>query len=228
MLQMAPKTPKRRVLGTFATVLCTVGTIAACNHAFAQSCKPVSQRTGAEKGCWIVSAEPLGQLPRGPLFWHLDTYPMRAAAEAAKGPHGAVVESLGRIWLFTIAEREWRPVGGARVAEIGPLAVDPNTKYTASYRESIQTPGNPIGSSHRHPGPEASYTESGETCFETPEGKIVGRAGGEHVVVPGGHPMFFAATGSETRRALGLILHDSTKPVSSQAPDWTPTGLCNS
>ena len=228
MIRMTPKAPQRCVLARLATVLWTVGAIAMCGHAFAQTgpCKPITQRTG-EMGCWIIVSEPLGQLPQGPLFWHLDTYPTRAAADAAKGPNGTVAEGLGKIWLFTIAGAGWHPSGGARVAEIGPLPVRSDTKYTARYMEGITTPGTtaPV---HRHPGPEAWYTQSGETCLETPEGKTVGRAGSEHVVVPGGLPMHFASTGSETRRALGLILHDSTKPDVIPASDWTPKGLCTS
>src|SRR5215467_1366013 len=53
------------------------------NPAFAQICKPVSQRTG-ELGCWIVAHESMGQLTQPQVFWHLDVYPTRASAEAAK------------------------------------------------------------------------------------------------------------------------------------------------
>src|SRR5258707_669858 len=35
-----------------------------------------------------------------------------------------------------------------------------------------------------------------------------------------------AATGTETRRALVLVLHDSKQSAGSPAPDWTPKGLC--
>jgi hypothetical protein len=178
-------------------------------------------------GCWIIAAEPLGKLSQGPLFWHLDTYSTRAAAEAAKGPGGTVVEGLGKIWLFTIAGGGWRSSGGVRVAEIGPLPVRSDTTYTAQYLESIVTPG-VTAPSHRHPGPEAWYTQSGEACFETPEGKAVARAGGDDVILQGERPMHFTVTGSETRRALGLVLHDSTKPAGTPAPDWTPKGLCKS
>src|SRR5574342_821943 len=71
-------------------------------------CLPVSERAGRDVGCWLIVAEPLGQLPRSEVFWHLDTYPTRAAAEAAKGPRGTVVEALGKVWLFTIAGAGWR------------------------------------------------------------------------------------------------------------------------
>ena len=78
----------------------------------------------------------------------------------------------------------------------------------------------------RHGEPEAWYRLTGETCPETPDGVMVGRAGGQHVIVPHGPPMELTATGTETRRALVLVLHDSAQPATTQAPDWTPKGLC--
>lgn len=206
--------------------LALVVPLSASPGAFAQICKPVDQRTG-ELGCWITANASLGQLPQQPIFWHLDIYPTRAEAEAAKGPRGTVVESLGKVWLLTIDAGGWRPAGGVRVAEIGPLPVKEGVKYSAQYMEAIFTPGM-TAPSHRHSGPEAWYTVSGETCLETPEGKMIGRAGGSYVIVPGGPPMHLTATGSETRRALVLILHDSTQPPTTPAHDWTPKGLCRS
>jgi hypothetical protein len=85
-------------------------------------CKPVSERTG-ELGCWIIAHESVGQLNQSQVFWHLDVYPTRTAAEAAKGDRGTVVDSLGKVWLLTIAEEGWRPLGGERIAEIGPLPI---------------------------------------------------------------------------------------------------------
>src|SRR5215207_3160498 len=183
-------------------------------------CQPLSQRTG-ELGCWITSHTELGMLPRGPIFWHLYTYPTGAAAEAAKGSRGTVLESLGKVWLLAIDVDGWHPAGGERVAKVGPLPVNADTEYSAQYMEAIFTPGM-VAPAHRHSGPEAWYTLSGETCLETPEGKVVGRAGGAHVIVPGGPPMHLTATGKETRRALVLILHDSSKPPTTPAHDWTP------
>lgn len=195
------------------------------NKGWEPVCKPLSQRTG-ELGCWITAHTELGVLPRKPIFWHLYTYPTRAAAVAAKGLRGTVVESLGKVWLLAIDVGGWRPTGGERVAEVGPLPVNVGTKYSAQYMEVIFTPGM-TAPAHRHSGPEAWYTLSGETCLETPEGKMVGRAGGAQVIVPGGPPMHLTAAGKETRRALVLILHDSSKPPTTPAPDWTPKGLCN-
>jgi len=129
------------------------------------------------------------------------------------------------VWLFTIEVAGWRPSGGARVAEIGPLPVSAGAKYSVRYMEVIFAPGM-TAPAHRHSGPEAWYTLAGETCLETPEGKMVGRAGGAPVIVPGGPPMHLTATGTETRRALVLILHDSTQAPTTPARDWTPKGLC--
>ena len=42
-------------------------------------CVPVSERT-MEVGCYILVSDPLGELPAAPLYWHLDSYPSRAAA----------------------------------------------------------------------------------------------------------------------------------------------------
>jgi len=204
---------------------CVFAALSASPEAFGEViCEPVSQRTG-ELGCWITANADLGQLPQEPIFWHLYTDPTRAEAEAAKGPRGTVVESLGKVWLLTIDTAGWRPSAGTRVAEIGPLPVTATTNYSAQYMEAIFTPGM-TSRAHRHSGPEAWYTLTGETCLETPEGKMTGRAGGSHVIVPGGPPMHLTATGTETRRALVLILHDSAQPATTPTPDWTPKGLC--
>jgi quercetin dioxygenase-like cupin family protein len=124
-----------------------------------------------------------------------------AEAEAAKTVGSVVVESLGKTWLLTIADKGWRPPGGERIAEIGPLPITAGRTYSAQYMEAIFTPGM-TAPAHTHAGPEAWYTQAGETCLETPDGKQIGRAGGPPVIVPGGPPMHLTATGTEQRRAL--------------------------
>lgn len=213
-----------RVRSVSIMLACGVLTLAFHRDALAQICRPVGERTG-EVGCWIIANTELGPLPQGPIFWHLDSFPTRAEAERAKGARGTVVESLGRVWLLTIDRAGRRPSGGTRVAEVGPLPTGAAATFSAQYMEAVFTPGM-TAPAHRHSGPEAWYTLAGETCLETPEGKMVGRAGGSHVIVPGGPPMHLTATGTETRRALVLILHDSTQPPTTPAPDWIPKGLC--
>lgn len=192
------------------------------------ACKPVSERT-SEAGCWILAAHPVGRVEQAQVFWYLDVYPSRSEADKAKGPRGTVVESLGRVWLLTIEKEGWRPaLKGEHIADIGPLPVTAGEQYSAVFMESVSTPGTKTTSpTHTHPGPEAWYTLAGETCLETPNGKQIGRAGGPPVIVPGGSPMQLTVNGTERRRALTLILHESAKPPSTPTHDWTPTGLCS-
>jgi hypothetical protein len=186
----------------------------------------VSERT-TELGCWILVDHPLGRIEQAAVFWYLDVYPTRPEAEKAGGPRGTIIESLGKIWLLTIEKAGWRPsVQGERIAEIGPLPVSAGKQYSALFMESISTPGNDFSHTYMHYGPEAWYTLAGETCLETPDGKLVGRAGGSPVIVPGGRPMLLTATGAGQRRALTLILHDSSKPPSTMIHDWKPKRAC--
>ena len=189
-------------------------------------CVPASERA-MEVGCYILVSDKLGELPAVPLYWHLDTYPSRAAAEAAKGAKGTVVEALGQAWLMTIAEAGWRASAGEHVAEIGPLMINTGTSYTAAYMEAIMFPGAETGV-HRHPGPEALYPLSGEECMETPEGKFVGVPERKPVIVPADMPHKLTITGTEKRRSLALVLHDSAQPWAIRTHDhgWTPKGLC--
>jgi quercetin dioxygenase-like cupin family protein len=188
------------------------------------ACRLVSERS-SELGCWIIAHDPLGRFAEAQTYWHLDTFSNRADAEAAKGPRGTVVESMGRLWLFTIDAPGWRATKGKRVAEIGPLPITTGGDYSAQYMEAIFQPGM-TSATHDHSGPEAWYTLEGETCLETPGGKQIGRANGAPVIVPDG-PMHLTATGTGLRRALVLILHDSSKPSSALVHHWHPKGLCN-
>jgi quercetin dioxygenase-like cupin family protein len=216
----------QHVIGVLAIAICVVS-LGMSESAFAQKgfagCVPVSERT-SEIGCWILASEFLGQPLPHPVFWHLDKFSTPALAEKVKEPGGTVVQALGKVWLLTIAEARWRPKGGEHITEIGPLPVNTNTKYVAKYMEAIMNPGMETRL-HRHPGPEAWYTEGGETCLETPEGKQVGKKG-VSVIVPGGQPMKLSVTGTEQRRSLVLVLHDASQPWMMVASDWTAKGLC--
>lgn len=203
-----------------------------CPQLFAQGvavpgdkCKPVSEQT-QEIGCWILADDSVGQLTEAQVFWHLDTYPTRTAAQADKGPQGIVVESFGKVWLMTISDEKWRPPHGNRVAEIGPLPIAAGDRYSAQLMEADFTPGM-TAAAHIHSGPEAWYTLGGETCLETSDGRVqIGRAGGPPVIVPMGLAMHLTATGTEQRRSIVLILHKSSQPATTMIHDWSPKGLC--
>lgn len=200
-----------------------------CDAAAAQPmgiCRPVSERTRVgDVGCWIIARGSMGQIAEPQVFWHLDAFPTRAAANAAKGPRGIVVESYDKVWLLTIEAKGWRSPGAERVNEIGPLPIVAGRGYAVQYMEATFDPGM-TAPSHEHPGPEAWHTLAGETCLETPDGKFVGRAGGPPVIIPAGPPMHLTATGTEQRRALVLILHDASHNPTAPRRDFVPKGLC--
>jgi quercetin dioxygenase-like cupin family protein len=126
---------------------------------------------------------------------------------------------------LTIADKAWRPANGERVAAIGPLQVKSGVAYSAQFLEATFKPGM-TAASHTHSGAEAWYTLSGETCLETPEGRRVGRPGGDPVIIAEGLPMHLTATGTDIRRVIALVLHDAAKPWATPAPEWKPKGLC--
>lgn len=190
------------------------------------TCVPVAERAGRTDGCYITAREELGRLPAdSALFWHLHVFTTREAADADRAARSTVVESLGWVWLFTIAPEAWRPSGGDFMTRIGPLPLVEADSFAAVYMEGVFQPGM-HSMVHRHPGVEAWYTIEGSMCLETPDGTLTQAAEDPGVLVPGGVPMMLAGTGTGVRRSVVLILQDATKPRSTPATDWVPRGLC--
>ena len=218
----------RAIARVVAALIISSPLLARAAAAQTEGCEPVPKRAGREFGCFITAREELGALPKDSAFyWHIDAFATRPSADSARAQRSTVVASLGRLWLFTIAEAGWRPATGERIATAGPLPLIEADAYAAVYMEGVFRPGmrSPI---HRHPGVEVWYTLEGEQCLETPQGKLVQRAGDAGVMVPGGVPMILTGTGSGVRRSLVLILQDATQPRSMLATDWAPAGLCQS
>jgi quercetin dioxygenase-like cupin family protein len=175
-------------------------------------------------GCHVAAIDTLGVLPATPFYWHLDTYPTRAAAESGRGERGAIAEAHGRVWLFTIADAEWRPTGGQRIARVGPLPLTSGRAYVAHYIEGVVPPGARTPA-HRHPGPEAWYVLEGTNCLQTPDEVRIARAG-ESLIIQEGPPMVLTGVGQTTRRSLALVVHDASQPWTIIAPGFTPQGSC--
>jgi quercetin dioxygenase-like cupin family protein len=186
---------------------------------------PLAADRSGRAGAHAIATTVLGALPPEPLYWHLDTYPTRTDAVAAATVRGTVAESMGRIWLFTIAPAGWRAAGGTHVASIGPLRLGTAGGFTATYLEARTRPGFRTDV-HQHAGPEAVYTLAGALCVETPQGAVVGRAGDEPILLAGDQPMQLTSIGSEVRRSIVLVVHDAARPWKVPARGWSPTGLC--
>lgn len=135
-----------------------------------------------------------------------------------------MLDALGKVWLLTVGDKPELPSRGKRVTQVGPLPLKREEDYTAQYRESIMRPGS-VSRTHLHSGPEVFYTETGETCLETPSGIQVSRKGHD-VIVPEGEPMELVARGSDKRRGIVLVLHSSSKPHTTVVTDWHSSGLC--
>jgi hypothetical protein len=161
-------------LGAWAPGAAVVGA-AAKEEGSGGRCVPVAERGKRKLGCYVIAREQIGALRSGEVYWHIDAFPDLAAAEAAAGPRSVAAEAFGESWLLTIEERGWRSGGGERVAEIGPLPVEPADAFTAQYMEATFRPGMKSGIAQRS-GPEAWHTLSGESCLET-RGRHDGRPG---------------------------------------------------
>ena len=187
------------------------------------TCLPIAQRT-SEAGCWIILDEPVGRLSSGAVFWHLDTFPSRAAAEAAKRPGAAIIEALGKIWLMTIAKADFRAGSGDHVAHIGPLPVSHRSNTPRpTWKQSSRR-----GWNRRHT--RTRGLKRGTRCLAR---RAWRRPTGAWLAVQeaAGHCSRRTTDaldrhGNSTRRAIVLILHDRSQPATTVTHGWTPKGLC--
>ncbi|QNA84998.1 hypothetical protein G4G27_14080 [Sphingomonas sp. So64.6b] len=186
--------------------------------------RPCSVEESVGPACLLARQE-FSSLPSKSLYWHLDQFASKEAAQAAAISTSTVIDAFGSIWLFTIERRSWRPKNGKHISDIGPLPVQPASTYAAEYLRSVFSPGM-TAPLHVHSGPEAFYAVSGDTCLETPEGVQLGRGPGNSLLIKGGPPMLLMAVGKERRRGFALILHDAHQPPTTLTHDWHPQGLC--
>ena len=197
---------------------------AAHEHLTGVSCVevPAGQKR-PEFGCFAIASEKALQFPQSQIYWHVMTFPNRAAAEAAKSATGIVVQEDGRVWLSEFGPRNHVVRGGQSIAVVGPLELPPAKAYTVDLFFAVMRPGD-SSRVHIHPGPEAWYVIAGEQCLETPAGTTRAKTG-ETMFVPPNVPMELSITGTELRKSLALVIHDSIQPwgVASQ---WHPTGVC--
>ncbi len=179
---------------------------------------------GPGPACLLARKE-LPSLPGSAIFWHLDRFPSRNAAERVAAATSTVVQAFGSTWLFTIAKQRWRAKGGEHVAAIGPLPLTPSSAYAAEYLRSVFDPG-ATAPLHVHSGPEAFYAVSGDTCLETPDGVRIGRGPGNSLMIEAGPPMLLMAIGKVPRQGFALILHDASQPPTTLTMAWHPSGRC--
>ena len=174
-------------------------------------------------GCFNVASEKGLKFAKQQVYWHVRTFENRAAADAAKSATGIVVEEDGRVWLSEFGSRDLVVKGGKAVAIIGPLQLPPAKSFTAVLSYAVMRPGD-RSRVHTHPGPEGWYMIAGEQCLETPSGANRAKPG-ETMTVPPNVPMELSITGTEVRKSLVVVIHDSSQ-ARGIASQWRPQGAC--
>lgn len=163
-----------------------------------------------------IAERAVAQLPEGPLYWHVETFPSLAAARAAAGPWSLTAQHAGRAWLFTLGSRDDASRGGDVVALIGPVPVVPASNYLLRVNRAGGPPGakTPV---HSHAGSEAFYVLMGELSQRTPHGTVRVEAG----QAMNGHgpdmAMQLTSSGTVDLDQLVLFVVDADRPFSSPA-----------
>ena len=93
----------------------------------------------------------LKELPQGPLFWRVETFPTLSEAQAAAGPTALAAEISGKVWLFTLGPKGGATAGASKVAEIGPVPPVQAPEYLLRINHASGPPGARTPP-HSHPG----------------------------------------------------------------------------
>jgi hypothetical protein len=163
-----------------------------------------------------VAEKKLKELPAGPLYWRLETFPTLAQAEAAVGPASLAAEAAGKAWLFTLGAKGGATPGGSKVAEIGPVPPISAPEYLLRINRAGGPPGakTPV---HTHPGSEAFYVLAGRLGQRTPHGVAHADAGQAMNGHGGDMPMEVFSAGAADLDQLVMFVVDATRPFSSPA-----------
>lgn len=163
-----------------------------------------------------MAEKTVSELPAGPLFWRIETFPTLAQARAAEGQWDLVVESAGRVWFFRLGPEDQSSPGGTNVTRVGPLPEVVASRYLLRINEASGPPGSrtPI---HTHPGSEAFYVLAGSQSIRSPHGVMRVGVGQPEAGHGADMPMEVSSSGTTDLHALVMFVVDATKPFSSPA-----------
>ena len=164
----------------------------------------------------FIAERKVAQLPDGPLFWRVETFPSGAAAQAAAGPTGLVGEMDDRVWLFTLGPSGGASPGGTHVAEVGPLPICPAAEYLIQVQGAITPPGG-ASQVHTHPGSEAWYVVAGQQTVRTSTDEIQVGAGQGFAGFAASTPIRLINEGRDNRHAFPMFVIDAAEPQTSPA-----------
>jgi hypothetical protein len=163
-----------------------------------------------------VAEKKVKQLPAGPLFWRIETFPALAQAQAAAGPTGLAAEVSGKVWLFTLGPKGGSSAGSGRVTEIGPVPLVSAPEYLLRINHAGGPPGAKTPA-HTHPGSEAFYVLAGRLGQRTPHGVAHADAGQSMNGHGADMPMVVFSAGTTDLDQLVMFVVDATRPFSTPA-----------
>ncbi len=163
-----------------------------------------------------VAEKKVTQLPAGPLYWRVETFPTLADAQAAAGPTSLAAEVSGKVWLMTLGSKGGATPGGGAVAEIGPVPPISAKEYLLRLNHAYGPPGakTPV---HSHPGSEAFYVLAGRLGQKTSHGVDYADAGQTLNGHGGDMPMQVFSDGTTDLDQLVLFVVDAERDFSVPA-----------
>jgi len=198
--------------------------LAAVVLALCLSASPGHARAAATIATRTLAETKLAQLPAGPLFWRLESFPTSEAAQAASGATGLIIEESDRTLLATLHTGGSAPGAGTSLAEIGPVAPPQATTYLLRVVE-LTGPAGSTTAIHMHPGAEAYYVLSGQISVHSLSGNSDAAAGAGLVGPAAGSAMQVINTGTGDLRAFALFVVDADQsfsaPATFEKPDCT-------
>src|SRR5262249_7963932 len=169
------------------------------------------------------------QLPKGELFWRVESFPTLDKAKAAAPPYrwnpdtvsydglpSLTAEVAGKAWLFTLGPKGGATAGGGEGAEVG---AGPPLRPPEDLSRADHGPGPPGATTpvHMHPGSESFYVIAGRLGQRTPQGVMNVEAGHSMNGHPAGMTMEVFNSGTTELDALIMFVVDATKPFSTPA-----------
>jgi hypothetical protein len=197
--------------------------------AIALVCSPMPAAAQAKYVVKPVVQKKIKQLPSGPLYWRVETFPSLAEARTAVGPDGwnpasvsyetktaLIAEVAGKTWVFTLGTKGDATPGSTKVAEIGPVPTVKASEYLLRVNHGSGPPGSKTPT-HTHPGSEAFFVVNGRLGQRTPHGVAHVEAG----QTMNGHapdmPMEVFNAGTSELSALIMFVVDAKRPFSAPA-----------
>jgi len=195
-----------RCLFSWTLALCALGLLLLPPISFAQQgfvIEPVAEKKA-------------DQLPPGPWYWRIESFPTLAQARAAAGQTSLAAEVSGRVWLFTLGPAGGSTPGATKVAEIGPVPPISASAYLLRINHVSAPPGaqTPV---HTHPGSETFYVLSGDLSQKSPHGVRHVEAGQAMAGHGPDMPMEVSSSGANNLDALVMFVVDAGRPFSSPA-----------